>query len=64
MRVWYMFTTLLFASKINICLKVEGNAQGSWRILYYKTNEEAIALKEEGETLNCVSCPPLTSLVL
>ena len=39
-----MPTTLLFALEINFVLKIESNAWGILRILYYKTNREALTV--------------------
>ena len=36
--------TLLFAFKIRFVLKIKNNAWGIERILYYKTNREALAV--------------------
>ena len=37
-----MLTTLSFALEIKFLFKVESNAWGIQRILYYKTNREAL----------------------
>ena len=39
-----MLTTLLFALEIKFVLKIESNAWGIKRILYYKTNGEALTV--------------------
>ena len=39
-----MLTSLLFALKIKFVLKIENNAQGILRVLYYKTSKEALAV--------------------
>ena len=39
-----MLTTLLFALEIKFVLKIESNAWGIKRILFYKTNGEALTV--------------------
>ena len=39
-----MLTTLLFALEIKFVLKIESNSWGIKRILYYKTNREALTV--------------------
>ena len=39
-----MLTTLLFALEIKFVLKIESDAWGIQRILYYKTNREALTV--------------------
>ena len=44
MRVWSMLMSLLFALKIKFVLKIERNAWGIERILYFKTIRESVAV--------------------
>ena len=44
MRVWSMLMSLLFALKIKFALKIERNAWGIERILYFKTIRESVAV--------------------
>ena len=39
-----MLTRLLFALEIKFVLKIESNSWGILRILYYKTNREALTV--------------------
>ena len=39
-----MLTTLLFALEIRVVLKIESNAWGILRIVYFRTNREALTV--------------------